>query len=121
MTRHVLAVACLLALPAAEAAQEKAGPAGPKQLSKEDREALELGRKVLAVRAAIQNPASPDSLKAVRSLGLDSRYYVLVRGWLTQELRGDQSILDASRGKPRPKLEARIAFLRKAIRAIDLE
>ena len=118
-----LAVACwvAIALIAPAMGGEKADPAGAAKLSKEDREALELGRKVLAIKAAIERPDSPGALKAVRSLGLDTRYYVLVRGWLTQQLRGDQSILDASRDKPRPKIEARGAFLKKAIRAIDLE
>jgi len=96
-------------------------PATPATLTAEAREALELGRKVLAVRQAIANPQTPGAMESVTALGLDSRYYAMVRGWLTQQLAGDQSILDAS-GENTPKaVKDRIAFLHKAIRAIDLE
>jgi hypothetical protein len=40
-------------------------------MSKEDQAALELGRKVLAVRKAIQNLKNPDAMNAVTDLGLD--------------------------------------------------
>jgi hypothetical protein len=45
----------------------------------------------------------------------------MVRGWLTQQLVGDQSIADASGDTTPPAVSARIAFLKKAIRAIGLE
>ena len=80
-----------------------------------------IGRKVLAIQHALKNPSAPDSMKAVTELGHDSRYYVIVRGWLSQELAGCQSINDAHRGQVPKELTERIAFLRKAIRAIDLE
>ena len=83
--------------------------------------ALELGRKVLAVREAIQNPGMPNAMQAVTDLGYDHRYYVMVRGWLSYQLQGDMSILDASREQIRDEVRARINFLEKAIRAIDLE
>lgn len=63
----------------------------------------------------------PGAMDSVLALGLDSRYYVLVRGWLTMQLAGDLNILDARNGDVSPQLAARIAFLQKAIRAIDLE
>jgi hypothetical protein len=87
----------------------------------EDQEALELGRKVLAVQRALEHPQEAGSLDAVKALGLDSRYYVMVRGWLSEKLRGDQSIRDTSKEKTPQKIKDRIAFLEKAIRAIDLE
>jgi len=84
-------------------------------------EALRLGRKVLAVRAAIRNPRDPTAMEAIMDLGTDSRYYVMVRGWLMMQLQGDMSILDANQGEVRPEIRARVEFLNKAIRAIDLE
>ena len=87
----------------------------------EHRAALELGHKVLAVREAIQNPGMPNAMQAVTDLGHDQRYYVMVRGWLSYQLQGDMSILDANRGQTRDEVRARINFLEEAIRAIDLE
>jgi hypothetical protein len=87
----------------------------------EDQQALELGRKVLAVQRALEHPQEAESLEAVKALGLDSRYYVMVRGWLSEKLRGDQSIRDASKEGTPQKIKDRITFLEKAIRAIDLE
>ena len=80
-----------------------------------------LGQKVLAVQHAIANPDLPDSMPAILALGHDSRYYVLVRGWLVEKLRGDQSIATAMGYEMPPELEKRIQFLEKVIRAIDLE
>lgn len=80
-----------------------------------------LGQKILAVQQAIDNPDLPDSMPAILDLGHDSRYYVLVRGWLAEKLRGDQSIATAMTGETPAELERRIRFLKKAIRAIDLE
>ena len=115
----LLAFAGMTASPAKDGEKEK--PSASEKLTAEAREALELGRKVIAVRQAIANPQTPGAMESVTSLGLDSRYYVLVRGWLTQQLAGDQSILDAS-GENTPKaVKERIAFLHTAIRAIDLE
>lgn len=86
-----------------------------------DEEALWLGHKVLAIKASIQDPNAPHAMRAIMELGTDSRYYVMVRGWLSQQLQGDTSILDASKNKVRPEIRERIEFLQKAIRAIDLE
>ena len=87
----------------------------------EDQAALELGRRVEAVRKAIQHPEAPDALQAITDLGHDQRYYVMVRGWLAYQRRGDKSIVDASRGQAPEHIKARIRFLDQAIRAIDLE
>jgi hypothetical protein len=86
-----------------------------------DSEAQRLGKQVMAVAAVIRDPSAADAMATVTALGTDSRYYTMVRGWLMLALQGDQSILAASAPGERPDIEARIDFLRRAIRAIDLE
>ena len=81
----------------------------PGDPSRADEHALWLGKRVLAIATAVRNPDAPDALEAVLELGLDSRYYVMVRGWLVMQLRGDKSIVQA-RNSPE-----------KAIWAIDIE
>ncbi|MEI6537859.1 MAG: hypothetical protein WCN98_21130 [Verrucomicrobiaceae bacterium] len=81
-----------------------------------------LGREVLAVKKAIANPADPNSMNAIKELGLQTAYYTMVRGWLLQELSGSESIKSAQNpNTATPELDTKIAFLKKAIRAIDLE
>ena len=84
-----------------------------------DVEAMELGYKVAAVKVAIQDPAAPGAMRAITSLGHDQRYYVMVRGWLTYQLQGDRSLLEAS--PDQMEVRARVDFVQRAIRAIDLE
>ena len=117
-----LAAAASSSEPAVRPGASGAGEGSPRAApAAEDPEALELGRKVLAVRRAIEDPSSPGAMKAVTDLGLDQRYYVLVRGWLSQQLAADRSLADANKERtPRAVLD-RIDFLQKAIRAIDLE
>jgi hypothetical protein len=91
------------------------------QISEEDQAALDLGRKVLAVKEALRNPGTPNALQAVTDVGLDQRYYTMVRGWLAYQLQGDMSILDASREGAPEVIRERVEFLKAAIRAIDLE
>lgn len=86
-----------------------------------DAAALELGRQVLSASAAIRNPHAPGAMQAITGLGTDSRYYTMVRGWLAMQLKGDQSIVAAGEPDERPDIEARISFLKQAIKAIDLE
>jgi hypothetical protein len=93
----------------------------PPDQSPTDPHALWLGRNVLAIADAIRHPESPDAMAAVLALGHDSRYYVMVRGWLAMQLTADMSILEAGQDDVSPLVVARIAFLRDAIRAIDLE
>ena len=81
----------------------------------------QLGRKVLAIREAIRNPDGPDAMQAVIDLGRDQRSYVMVRGWLSYQLEGDRSILDASDEQTPTEVRERIRFLEQAIHAIDLE
>jgi len=99
----------------------KPATATPTTLSREDQEALLLGRKVLAVQRALQNPTAPDAMQAVMDLGLDQRYYVMTRGWLSYQLSGDQSIISASKGNQPQRITDRAEFVKKAIRRIDLE
>ncbi len=87
----------------------------------EEQTALALGRRVLAVSEAIRNPAAPGAMEAITELGHDQRYYVMVRGWLSYQLQGDMSLLEASGGQPGDQLRMRIEFLREAIRVLDLE
>ena len=73
------------------------------------------------VQAALADPTAQDSLQAVRDLGLDSRHYVMVRGWLGLQLRGDRDIVAASQGQVSRGRLQRIEFLERASRAIDRE
>jgi hypothetical protein len=86
-----------------------------------ENEAALLGQQVLAIKAALYDPSAPGAMQAVRDLGLDSRYYVMVRGWLGLQLEGDRDIAGASRDKASHEVRRRIEFLERAIRAIDLE
>jgi len=86
-----------------------------------DEEALQLGRQVQAASAAILDPELAGAMRAITDLGTDSRYYTMVRGWLHEQLKGDRSIVAAAGAGVKPRLEARIRFCEKAIRAIDLE
>ena len=88
---------------------------------KVSKEALRVGRVVLAIRDVMDNPNLPNAMKTVVELGTDSRYYVLVIGWLNEQLRADQSIIEARRDDVPTKISERVLFLKRAIRAIDLE
>lgn len=82
----------------------------------------QIGVMVNAIDKAITD-ARPDSLELIYQYGTDSRYYVMIRGWLIQELTGVQSQLDAHRPQDerRQQLEHKVNFLKQAIRRIDLE
>jgi hypothetical protein len=117
--RRILGVLiALLVLPVAIAGEL---PSEPPEPSQDDAHAMWLGRSVLAIASAIRHPEAPDAMEAVRRLGHDSRYYIMVRGWLEMQLAADSSILEARQGDVSPLITARIAFLREAILAIDLE
>ncbi|MGI9309059.1 MAG: hypothetical protein ACR2P6_07345 [Gammaproteobacteria bacterium] len=80
-----------------------------------------LGQAILDIQYALDNPTAPESLDAITRLGHDSRYYVMVRGWLVQELHGLQSISAGKDGSIGAHQRAKLDFLQQAIRAIDLE
>lgn len=85
-------------------------------------EEYRIGVMVKEVAAAIQSPEKPESMKVIYRAGTDSRYYVMIRGWLKESLSSAQSLLDVARDpKQKSKFEKKVAFLKKAIRRIDLE
>lgn len=86
------------------------------------REEQRIGAMVQSIDTAIDAPQDPKSLMTLARYGTDTRYYVMIRGWLVQELGNVESQLEANRD---PQLKARFQrkadFLRTAIRRIDLE
>ena len=80
-----------------------------------------LGKQVAVIAKAIHDPSYPGAMEHIKKLGTDSRYYTMIRGWLSQQLWADESIIAASGFGNKPVIEARIAFIEEAIRAIDLE
>jgi hypothetical protein len=86
-----------------------------------DADAMELGYKIAAVNESLQNPEAPGALQAITDLGHDQRYYVMVRGWLMFQLQGDMSLLESTRQQGLDQVRARVDFILRAIRAIDLE
>jgi hypothetical protein len=114
-------LASLLVSLAANPPPNPSPPAKPASPPDQSAEALDLGLKILAIHHALDHPELPASLKAITDLGTDSRHYSMVRGWLSQLLSADESIASASKDNTPPRITTRIAFLKKAIRAIDLE
>lgn len=115
-------VACLLTMYCHLLSSEEAAAGSPPPGHESaGTQACRLGERVLAARAALADPGAPGSLDAILDLGTDSRYYVMVRGWLVMQLQGDLSILAASAGDAPPAVVRRVEFLKRAIRAIDLE
>ena len=96
-------------------------PQASPTLNKEDQAALKLGQQVLALNYALQNPQQEKSLQAVTELGNDQHYYIMVRGWLAYQLQADISIANAAQKQTSEQIKTRIDFLKKAIRAVDLE
>ncbi|MCL1057193.1 hypothetical protein L2729_04195 [Shewanella gelidimarina] len=81
-----------------------------------------IGVMVKAINTALENPSN-DSLEIITHYGTDSRYYVMIRGWLVQVLSGVQSQYYASQDRHTHKaaLAEKIEFLQQALRRIDLE
>ncbi len=87
-----------------------------------DSEEYRIGVMVKAVAEAIKAPEKPASLETIAKYGTLTAHYVMIRGWLVQELKGVESQLEASRDpKKKHPFEIKASFLRKAIRRIDLE
>lgn len=85
-------------------------------------EAERIGHMVQAVDAALDAPQDPASMETLVRYGTDSRYYIMIRGWLVQERQGVESQLAATRDPElKARLQTRADFLRQAIRRIDLE
>jgi len=123
-TKTWLALFLTVTLSACSTLNEEKTP-GVTGLSEQDQYALEVGHKVIRIQTALENPERPASLEAVKALGLDSRHYVMVRGWLIQELHSAQSWQETSTYQTSPAYknttDKRISALRRMIRAIDLE
>ncbi|QYJ90474.1 hypothetical protein [Shewanella halotolerans] len=83
-------------------------------------EQQELGAMVQALQQAIASP-SPEHLEMIARYGTDSRYYVMIRGWLVQELSGIESQLAAHGDRAPETMRAKAEHLRAAIRRVDLE
>ncbi|MFV7771548.1 hypothetical protein [Shewanella marisflavi] len=83
-------------------------------------EQQELGVMVLALQQAIATP-SAEHLEVIARYGTDSRYYVMIRGWLVQQLSGLESQLAAHGDQAPEALRAQAEHLKAAIRLIDLE
>ncbi len=94
----------------------------------------QIGVMIEAISAALAKPTDPSSLETISQYGTDSRYYVMIRGWLVQELSGVQSQLDATLSaqsradsitasdlETKQSFIDKVAFLQRAIRRIDLE
>ncbi len=80
-----------------------------------------LGMQVEKLATAMRDPSEPGAMDAVLALGLDTRYYPMVRGWLAYELVATESIIEANKPVKYQHLELRKEFLQEAIRRIDLE
>lgn len=81
-----------------------------------------IGEMVLAIEQALAHPEDPQALEVISLHGTDSRHYVMIRGWLIQELQAVESQLAASRTlELQQRFSTRAEFLRRAIRRIDLE
>ena len=123
-TKTWLALFLTVTLSACSTLDDKKTP-GVNGLSERDQYALEAGRKVLGIQAALETPDQSASIAAVKALGLDSRHYVMVRGWLIQELRSAESWQETSTYQTSPAYknttDKRVNALRRMIRAIDLE
>lgn len=85
-------------------------------------EEYQIGVMIKMIEAAIQEPEKPESLETIAMYGTDTRYYVMIRGWLKQELAGVQSQNNARHNDDEnSKFMQKEIFLAKAIRRIDLE
>ncbi|WP_245597649.1 hypothetical protein [Psychromonas aquimarina] len=116
MINKPLLSAVLFILLNSACAQQPSAPAAG------DEQAYEIGIMVQEIQTALTDPEHAQSLQTIISYGTDSRYYVMIRGWLFQELVGVESQLHASRSKKSSaEFQLRSDFLKQAIRAIDLE
>ena len=107
----------VLPVSATESPQNK--PHSPQVKASEE---YQIGVMVKAISAAIKSPEHPKSLKTITQYGQDSRYYVMIRGWLVQELQGVESQYQATRNpEDKAKFKPKLTLLQKAIRRIDLE
>ncbi|RLA43831.1 MAG: hypothetical protein DRR42_21235 [Gammaproteobacteria bacterium] len=88
----------------------------------ESSEEYQIGIMVKAIDAAIHASERPGSQEIIVKYGTDSRYYVMIRGWLVQELSGvDSQLLSRHDDSVSATLKQKADFLGRVIRRIDLE
>lgn len=81
-----------------------------------------IGEMIQQLQVAINSPTDDHALQTFSKYGTDSRYYLMVRGWLVQKLSGVQSRLAVQKSESdRKMLIAEVNALKQAIKAIDLE
>lgn len=91
-------------------------------LDKKVSQEYQIGVMVKAIAATIKDPKKPESMQVIVQYGTDSRYYVMIRGWLKEELSGVNSLLAVVRDSAqKSRLQEKSTFLKQAIRRIDLE
>ncbi|MEL0659722.1 hypothetical protein V6255_11285 [Psychromonas arctica] len=91
-------------------------------VSKKKEEQQAIGEMVQQLQIAINSPTDGNALQTISKFGTDSRYYLMVRGWLVQKVRGTESRLQAQKSQSkREVLVTEVDALKQAIRAIDLE
>ncbi len=80
------------------------------------------GKMVSEVSLSLSDIEREGALDSIAEYGTDTRYYVLIRGWLKQELEGVESLLAVVKDEERKNtLIKKQTFLNRAIRRIDLE
>ena len=77
--------------------------------------AYQVGTMEKELLGALEPPFTKKSLTTIRKYGEDSRYYTMVREWLMKELSWAETQEETK------AVKENIAFLKKAIRRIDLE
>ena len=91
-------------------------------VSKKKTEQQAIGEMIQQLQIAINSPTDGNALQTISKFGTDSRYYLMVRGWLVQKVRGTESRLQAQKSQSkREVLMTEVDALKQAIRAIDLE
>jgi len=82
----------------------------------------QIGVMIQQLQVAIKSPQDKKSLSVISKYGTDSRYYVMIRGWLVQEMIGVKSQLDVQQDQQKSaEIQIQYNFLKQAIRSIDLE
>ncbi len=97
-----------------------------KEMSSVDRleedDICQIGLMVKSIQGALDNPVNNDSFETVIKYGHDSRYYNMISGWLKSELDGITNQHETTKEEAlRQKHIIKIDFIKKSIRAIDLE
>ncbi len=81
-----------------------------------------IGEMVKSIQLALSHPEAETSLVTLIQYGQDSRYYTMIRGWVSLELSGVVSQYESAHNESARERHAReIEVLEKVIRAIDLE